>query len=512
MEMMAEYDVVIMGGALSGSATAILLLREHPEMKVLIVEKATHFDRKVGEATTEVSGEFFHRRLAMAHHLMHEHIVKQSLRMWWAKDSNTPFDETVEIGAKFQSRFPSYQIDRSIFDEHLLKTAADQGADILRPAEVVSVNLERGNSADIAIRTGDTSRTIKCRWLVDASGRKAYLAKKLGMFSRLGEHPTAALWARLRGAKDWDGFEMRSKHKRFGSTALVSRECATNHLGGFGWWCWMIPLRGGDFSVGIVFDTRYCSLPAGDTPGDRLMAHLMSHPVTREIFADAVPIEGDVRARGHLPYHSSAISGTNWQIVGDAAGFIDPLYSPGMDYCSWTSRVAFKRISEEYKGNSVDIIKINEKFVRSYRTWFEALYKEKYTYIGDAELMSAAYLLDIGLFFLGPGRDAILYDGGDDLDCLPFNGPVDRVVGKIMRFYNKRFAAIARKRRAAGCYGRRNTGWQELYTEISPAPSVIKVLAKAGARWLGAELHAMKLNPRDEPQKLPQPSTSAVQS
>lgn len=498
-----QYDVVIMGGALSGAATALMLIREHPEMRILIVEKETKFDRKVGEATTEVSGEFFHRRLGMASHLMHEHLVKQSLRMWWAKNSDTPFDETVEIGAKYQSRYPSYQIDRSIFDEHLLATACHEGVDLIRPGSVASVDLTPGDSARVDLEIDGQPRSVMCRWFVDASGRKAFLAKKLGIFSKLGEHPTAALWARFRGAKDWDSAEMRRRHRRLGSTALVSRECATNHLGGFGWWCWMIPLRGGETSVGLVFDTRYFSLPAGDTPGERLKAHLMSHPVGREIFADAEPVIGDVRARGHLPYHSSAIAGTNWQIVGDAAGFVDPLYSPGMDYCSWTARTAFARISREYRNEDVDIADINARFVRSYRTWFEALYKQKYTYIGDAQLMSAAYLLDIGLFFLGPGRDAILCEGGDDMDCLPFNGPVDRLVGKFMRFYNHRLSIIAGKRRAAGCYGLYNSGWQELYTEIAPGPSVLKVLLRALIRWGKAELHARQLRPAPGPSASP---------
>ena len=53
------YDVVVMGGAFSGAATALLLKRERPSTRILIIEKAREFDRKVGEATTEVSSYFF---------------------------------------------------------------------------------------------------------------------------------------------------------------------------------------------------------------------------------------------------------------------------------------------------------------------------------------------------------------------------------------------------------------------------------------------------------------------
>jgi L-2-hydroxyglutarate oxidase LhgO len=50
-----DYDAVIIGGAFSGAATALVLKRKRPEAHVLIIEKNAEFDRKVGESTTEVS-------------------------------------------------------------------------------------------------------------------------------------------------------------------------------------------------------------------------------------------------------------------------------------------------------------------------------------------------------------------------------------------------------------------------------------------------------------------------
>ncbi|GAB4164559.1 MAG: hypothetical protein Fur0032_00610 [Terrimicrobiaceae bacterium] len=488
-----DYDVVVVGGALSGSSVAVLLLREHPEMRILVVEKSEAFDRKVGEATTEVSGEFFFRRLGLGHHLAHEHLPKQSLRMWFTGDSSTSFDETVEIGAKFQSRFPSYQLDRSKFDQHLLETAMAEGAHVLRPARVVSIEVDGGGPAIVTAESAGGVREIRARWVVDTSGREAVLAKTLGLHSKLPEHPTAAIWARFSGVNDLDNAAIRKKYQRLATTGLVSRTGATNHLVGFGWWCWIIPLRGGDFSAGLVYDTRLFKPPAGDSPGERLKVHLLSHPVGKEMFSHAEPIDGDVRARAPLPYFASRIAGPNWQLAGDAAGFIDPLYSPGMDYCSWTARLAFARISKEYRGGEVELEKINADFQESYRSWFESLYLNKYYYLGDAQLMSAAYLLDISLFFFGPGYSAIVHSGGDDLNCLPFVGPVDRLVGRFMRFYNRRLSAIARLRKEAGCYGQKNTGWQELYTEIGPGPKALKTLRIGLIRWLAAEWHALGL-------------------
>ncbi|MDP9003590.1 MAG: tryptophan 7-halogenase, partial [Verrucomicrobiota bacterium] len=55
MEDERPYDVVIIGGALAGAATATLLVRQNPGIRVLIVEKSAQFSRRVGEATVEVS-------------------------------------------------------------------------------------------------------------------------------------------------------------------------------------------------------------------------------------------------------------------------------------------------------------------------------------------------------------------------------------------------------------------------------------------------------------------------
>jgi len=80
------YDVVVVGGSLSGAATAVLLLRKNPGLKLLIVEKSTHFTRRVGEATVEVSAFFLGRMLGMTQHLNESHLVKQGMRFWFTND------------------------------------------------------------------------------------------------------------------------------------------------------------------------------------------------------------------------------------------------------------------------------------------------------------------------------------------------------------------------------------------------------------------------------------------
>src|ERR1700730_17365904 len=93
-----RYDVVILGGAFSGASTAILLRRESPQLRILIVEKAEAFDEKVGEATTERSAMFLTRRLGMWHHFEAEQLPNEGLRYWFTNDKVPVHANATESG------------------------------------------------------------------------------------------------------------------------------------------------------------------------------------------------------------------------------------------------------------------------------------------------------------------------------------------------------------------------------------------------------------------------------
>src|SRR3954453_10788093 len=95
------YDVVIIGGALSGGATATLLLRHNPGIRVLIVEKSEKLGRRVGEATVEVSAYFMCRVLGLTQYLNESHLVKQGLRFWFKNDAVKNVSEASELGTKY---------------------------------------------------------------------------------------------------------------------------------------------------------------------------------------------------------------------------------------------------------------------------------------------------------------------------------------------------------------------------------------------------------------------------
>lgn len=503
-----NFDVIVIGGAFSGAAAALLLKRERPHLRIAVAERSRHFDRKVGEATTEISGCFLTKRLALSHHLCHHHVAKNGLRFWFSNDSEDSFEECGELGGFYQVRLPSYQVDREVLDEHVLSEAKAAGVEVFRPAKISSAEISGTSPSLIILEHENQARTLSARWVIDASGRASFLARKLGLLRNLPEHPTNSIWARFRNVRDWDGHDLRSRFPRYANSCQAARATATNHLMGHGWWCWIIPLRGGDYSAGIVYDSRLYTPPEGDRLGDRLHAHLLGHPVGREIFENAEYIEGDVKAYSSLPYYSEKIAGPGWQIVGDAAGFLDPLYSQGLDYCSWTVTSAVNRIISEDKGESVSLDDINDRFARSYHGWFESLYKDKYHYLGDKELMTAAFLLDLGLFFIGPVR-SVVQCPRMGFARFPFDGPVDgHIIRPFMTFYNRRLSLIAQKRKAAGEYGPLNVGSRTLVKGFEPSPNVLKMVWRGIKVWLRAELRSASLPTPPAPSAAPQPAAS----
>jgi len=123
---------------------------------------------------------------------------------------------------------------------------------------------------------------------------------------------------------------------------------------------------------------------------------------------------------------------------------------------------------------------------------YEALYKDKYYYMGDAELMSAGFLLDVASYYFGLVIPA--YRNPEEAFLvLPFQGRRGRIAASLMKFYNRRLVALAKRRLATGYFARRNVGWRELYDGFVPDFRVTKLLRKGLLRWWKAELTNLRL-------------------
>lgn len=451
------WDVIVIGAGIAGSATAYRLLEAKPDLRVLILDRSMTSDKKIGESTVEVSSYFLGRTLNMMEYLTKHHVIKQGLRFWFSNDQCETLDDCSEIGPSYHVNLPAYQVDRAELDEEVLRRAVALGAQAMRPARVRSIDLQPGGEQTVTIKTAEGEDSHTARWVVDASGPACVLARQEGWIEPNTRHQTNSIWVRYTNVLNFDDAKLRDRFPQYSLRCHGSRNTATNHITGDGWWSWWIVLKSGEVSVGVVYDERVVQFPEDVRSMESRMRYLLNtSPLARELLQDASVVEGSTVYRGKLPYLTQSLAGDGYVIVGDASAFLDPFYSPGMDWIAFTTAAALDLISRE-EGHAEAAESMNTLYRRSYDRWFQALYQDKYLYLGDYDFMRMAIILDLGGYYLGMVR-SIYLKGSCGFLKPAFGDPFASVPFWIIRCYNRRLAKMAASRRARGVFGRHNKG------------------------------------------------------
>ncbi len=515
--MNTDYDVTIIGSGFAGSSLAILLKRWRPETRILLVEERPAGHRKaaeVGEATVEVSACFLHRALGLYDHLNEHHLPKHGLRFWFTDGPDRDLAQMGEVGPREIPTLPSFQLDRAVLDEHLAGLAAELGCTSLRPARAVDFDLGWPVSRVRLESKGEEApqrRWVTTRWVVDAAGRRALLAKRLGHHERVESHPVTAIWDRWRGVADLDGPEVMGPDPREPRIPeiIASRRLATNHFCGYGWWSWMIPLSDGRTSIGLVYNKELFELPGEGSKPERYRRFITRQPGLKELLADAEPVETPI-SFAHLPYRSRKLMDRGWALVGDAGAFLDPFYSPGLDHASMSIYATALRIEEDLSGSCSEavldegIAAHNAAFTQSYDRWLSALYDGKYELLGDAELTTCAFLVDTALYYLGVVTQ--VYKDLEQIKNPTFGLPIihTRIAYRMMRIFNRRMLRLARLRRQAGTYGRRNADWRVFAKSFGLGRGSVGPLFRGLCLWARLELEGIGSRLRTGPAKPPE--------
>src|SRR5436190_5127148 len=301
------YDVGIIGGGPAGSTAATLLGRAGRRVIVLEREKFPRFH--ICESLLPFSIQTFDR-LGVREKLDRTFLPKLGGEIKAACGTRV-------IKFYFKDGFRSqrdraYQVTRSEFDKLLLDHSRENGAEVLEETEVKRVDfavdrvrIEVGNS-------GAANSIIEARYLLDCSGRQTVL----GSFFKL--------------KKTYDHLQKFSVFAHYEDVDRLPGRDATliRMVRGLDRWFWMIPLTDTRTSVGVVMDTATFKATKL-APQAALEKFIAEQPLVNERMRNAVRIS-PVYSAGDYSYRNTRLSGDRWLLAGDAAGFIDPVFSSGV--------------------------------------------------------------------------------------------------------------------------------------------------------------------------------------
>ena len=305
--------MLVVGGGPAGATIAALLAEGG--RRVTLVEKDRHPRFHIGESLLPHNLPMLDRlgvRAAVEQSSMPKHGI-EFVSAYHGKRV------TYDFAKAWDKRFPyAFQVRRSTFDEILLRNAAAKGADVIEGCRVTGIDFSDHTPRVSARDEAGQHRQWRAGFVVDASGRDTLLAAQLDVKERNPRNNSAAIFAHFTGARRLPG-------KAEGNITIVWFDNG---------WFWFIPLADGVTSVGAVCPAAFLKGRGADLR-TFFMNVIASCPEIADRLRHAT-LAGEVTATGNYSYDAKALTGRNHLLVGDACGFIDPVFSTGV-YLAMTS-------------------------------------------------------------------------------------------------------------------------------------------------------------------------------
>lgn len=397
-----SHDVVVMGGGLAGLSLARQLRQRDPNLDVLVVERTAHppepAAHKVGESTLEVQGHYLGSVLGLRDYLETEQLRKAGLRFFFSDGRNADITRRVEFGPSIPLVHPSFQLDRGTLEAKLAEHAMEAGARFVDRCTVRDFTLGDDRHR-VRLRHEGEETEVEARWLVDATGRFQLMKRKLGLAKETG-HKANAAWFRLPvkiDVSEWSddpAWQERLQPFRLRDGREEDmRYLSTNHLAGYGYWVWLIPLANGITSVGIVVDDSIYPISEINTL-DKALAWLEEREP--QVHAAVVPHRErlmDFKFLRHYAHDCKQVySRERWCITGIAGAFQDPLFSFGGDMIAYSNTFVTDLIARDFAGEDIgartDLY--NDIFLNQAMGTTFTLFEGKYPLIGNPQVFAVS--------------------------------------------------------------------------------------------------------------------------
>ena len=393
-----KCDVAVLGGGLAGLSFALHCRQKLPKADIVVLEKRQHpvpeSAHKVGESTVEVAAHYFGEILGLKRHIKEDQLPKLGLRFFFPAGDNSQIEDRLELGGKRYAPCPSYQLDRGRFENHLGDLCLQRGIRFIDQAKIKDVSVNRWSKHTVSYEFQKQSQELRSKWLVDASGRRAFLKRKLGL-AKDSPHTANAAWFRFdKRIKIDDWCSDASWHE--GHSGKTARWYSTNHLMGQGYWVWLIPLSSGSTSVGIVAAQEFHSLSSFNS-FEKALDWLQQHePQCADAIRSNIDGLQDFRAiKNYSTECTQVFSGDRWGITGEAGFFHDPFYSPGSDFIAFSNTFLTDLIWRDmnWRGHRIRAYSYDKIFKRFYYGTLSA-YRNQYQLFGNPIVMPTKILWD----------------------------------------------------------------------------------------------------------------------
>jgi flavin-dependent dehydrogenase len=338
-----EVPVVVIGGGPAGS-TVSTLLAQHG-VRVSLFER-DHFPRfHIGESLIPET-YWVLKRLGMLDKMKQSPFVKKH-SVQFVGQSGRLSEPFYFLDHKPHECSQTWQVVRSEFDKMLLDNSREHGVEVHEGVRVLEVLFEGSRAVGVKIVAEDGStQEVRAQVVVDASGQGTMISGRLGLREWDKSLRKAALWTYWKGA-------YRDAGRDEGTTSVLQTQGKTG-------WFWYIPLHNDVVSVGIVagFDHLFKNRE-GKSHEAIYFEEVDRCPEVKRRIATGTRCD-EFHIQKEYSFHSKQAAGDGWALVGDAFGFLDPLYSSGVLLALKSGQLAADAIAEGLAKNDTSAAQLGK--------------------------------------------------------------------------------------------------------------------------------------------------------